>query len=78
MEDCKIFNVGSTVMCTIIYGITRIIRVRSVIRRKRLSSQQFDLTSEDEILNFDHSACLPFVILCKAVLRWNPKMSPAE
>ena len=27
MEDYKLFNVGSTVMWTIIYGITRVVRV---------------------------------------------------
>ena len=27
MEDCELFNVGSTVMRTIIYGITRIVLV---------------------------------------------------
>ena len=36
VEDCKLFNVGSTVMWTIIYGIARIVRVRLLVRSEEI------------------------------------------
>ena len=36
MKDCKLFNVGSTVMWTIIYGITRRVHVRLLVRSEEI------------------------------------------
>ena len=36
VEDCKLFNVNSTVMWTISYGITRIVRVRLLLRSEEI------------------------------------------
>ena len=36
VEDCKLFNVGSTVMWMIIYGITRIVHVRLLVRSEEI------------------------------------------